>query len=300
MKALFMSGGATKFVSIVAAARTLQEDFDYKPDVIAGVSSGSISGLIMACNLLDVGIEIGKELTLDTIFDKCPFNDKGNITLGAIVRLLRGKNYIGKMGNLEKLIKAVVTRDIFEAYQNDDKSPEVAVMAVNATSRARQIWWLKRLDYNKAIKAVMASSSIPGMAPPVEIDGQYYYDGGLRDHSPGNYILDKTDYGGWIKEAVTIFSRPEDYKTPASTSWKKNVATVFMDLVFPVMNMEISKNDEFVENTISIARGIRYRPIFIDPFANSLFDVNSERMEQGYQNGVKAVGKYYGYTNQND
>ena len=38
----------------------------------------------------------------------------------------------------------------------------------------------------KVSKGIQASMSIPGVFPPVEIDGKYYVDGGLRNQVPAN------------------------------------------------------------------------------------------------------------------
>ena len=295
MKGLFISGGSTKFIALLSAVKELNEQ-DFRPDILAGVSSGAIVSLVYACDVMKEAINIGLNLSMDTIFSQCPFTSKGKITGSAIWNIIRGKTYLGKMGNLEKAIRSIVTKEKFESYQNNPEAPHVIVLAVNASNKTRKIWYLKQCKYELAIKAVMASSSIPLVCTPVEIDGQFYYDGGLRDHTPGNYVLERTKLGSMLTKVVTVFSRPEQLDDVPNNSWNRDILTVFNDLVMPTMNYEISKNDHFQEERLCVERKIMYRPVFIERFVEHLYDVNNERMKLGYRLGKKAVEKYYGFA----
>lgn len=293
MKSLFLSGGQTKFIAIIAAAAHLRHQYGYNPDYIFGTSSGAISAALLGMNLEKEGIQIGRKLKMSDIFDKRAFNNNGKVTFSAITRILRGKNYLGTMGNLEKMLRKIITEHKFESYRFSLKTPEIGVLAVNASTKERKMFYLKKLDYDTMIKAIMASCSMPIVCPAVEIGGQNYYDGGVRDHSPGPFVLEKTLYVHSIKEAVTVYSRPENYQVPDSQDWSKNIFKTFMEFMLPTMTIEISKNDASREKEITQKKAIKYTPVYIDSFNEHMFDVNNSNLEKGLLEGIKAVDKYY-------
>jgi len=58
----------------------------------------------------------------------------------------------------------------------------------------------------RVVSAVRASSSIPGVAPPVAIDGQYHLDGGILDSLPASHARTPA-IGAVIAVNVTTYSR---------------------------------------------------------------------------------------------
>jgi predicted acylesterase/phospholipase RssA len=58
----------------------------------------------------------------------------------------------------------------------------------------------------RVVSAVRASSSIPGVAPPVAIDGQYHMDGGILDSLPASHARTPA-IGAVIAVNVTTYSR---------------------------------------------------------------------------------------------
>ena len=61
-------------------------------------------------------------------------------------------------------------------------------------------------------KVLQASSSIPLISKPVQINGQLYYDGGVSDSIPVKYALDRHD------KAVVILTRPRGYRKTATSN----------------------------------------------------------------------------------
>ena len=55
-------------------------------------------------------------------------------------------------------------------------------------------------------RAIMASSALPGACMPVEIDGKYYYDGGVADSIPVKKALDDG-----CDKIIIIMSKPRNY-----------------------------------------------------------------------------------------
>jgi NTE family protein len=59
----------------------------------------------------------------------------------------------------------------------------------------------ERLD----VRHIMASGALPPGLPPIEIDGEYYWDGGLVSNSPLQYVLDQPGRGRRVCFQVDLF-----------------------------------------------------------------------------------------------
>lgn len=299
MRVLHISGGATKFVGLMAAARQLIQIRGFRPDVICGTSSGSLVAILSAMHYFNAGVNMGRNLKLSDIFSSSPITSRGTLSLMALWRVIIGMifpytyNFLGKMGALEKNIRRIITTEVFSEYQRNRAACTVYVVAVNASDKSRMAWNLKTVNYETMVRAIMASCSMPVVAPAVKIDSCYYYDGGMRDHSPGAWFCDNAPERFDVTEMVSIYSRPEDYQLGHSDKWRKNVATLVSDFVLATFNVEISKNDEAVERAFALAMSAKYTAIFIDTFVQNLFDVTPERLEKGISNGIAAVNRYY-------
>lgn len=298
MKALFLSGGAAKFISLVSAARHLMFEKLFIPNLVVGSSSGAITTLMLCMGKLDVATQIGVKIKIKDIFSKAPFKEDGSLTIGAAWRFVKGVvtgkcNSLGEIDNLRKLLKKHVSKAEFEAYQKDDTKPVGIIMTVNASTRQRRMFNLKHVDYNTAIEAVIGSSAIAGIMPAAEINGEHYYDGGYRDHCPGSFILSDSLYRDKITEFVSVYTRPQDYKTKRSDKWRKNFIMALLDFSMTAMNMEISKGDEYTELQEQNKLGLHGSQVFIEPFLEWQFDTDEQRLSEGYFNGIKAVDKYY-------
>lgn len=282
-KVLSISGGATKIAGLLGVAESLK-DKGYRPEVIAGVSSGSIIAILYATGLLSqVRTEI-LNMNLDTIFDIKPVNSKGKFTLRALWRLIQGKDSLGRMGNLEKLIRKYITTSVWGRFLHNENAPDVIVMAVDFLSGSRKTWNLKGLDYETAIKVIMASCSIPIMTPPVVIDNTPYYDGGLRDHNPSPKVIEI--YGPHL-DIVSIYSRPEDYRVLDGYPVSRMIP--IMSRTIEILNIEVSKGDEDYTKLISQMIGTDNQYIYLPPIMQHLYDTDHTRLRKLYFEGYRAA-----------
>lgn len=282
MKLISFSGGATKIPGLLGVAEAFVST-GVKPDILAGVSSGAITAAIYGMGLTKQSRDLIMNMTLDTIFDIKPVNKKGKFTLCALWRLINGKSSLGRMGSLEKLMRQVITQDLYEAYQDTPSTPPVLVMAVNFSDGSRKLWNLKEEPYELGIKAIMASCSIPVMAEPVEIEGKFYFDGGLRDHNPIIKILE--DFSG-ITKAIGVYSRPEDHKILPST-FKRKIFPILTRSV-DILNLEVSKSDELMSLLLSEREKIEMENIFLPAVMHHLYDTDPVRIKKLNQEGYLA------------
>jgi len=155
---LVLSGGGTRGFAHLGVLKALEEH-NIKPDIIAGVSAGSIAGAFYAD-----GKSPGEALELLA-------NHK---LLDYLELTIPKKTGLVGMKGFEKTLKEHLNAKTFEEL----KIPLI-VFAVNMNT-AEYV----RFDKGDLITAVKASSSIPVVFPPVEIDGHQYLDGGIINNFP--------------------------------------------------------------------------------------------------------------------
>jgi hypothetical protein len=271
MKLLSLSGGATKFAGLVSCAKGLI-DSGFKPTHIVGVSAGALATLPIALGIEDLAIKIGNNIELKQLFSSLPVKDNGKLTLGAICRLLIGKKSLG-VQKTDVLVKSIITEDIFNRYKSGDYA-ECYLLAVNFSSGGRELFRVKDLNYDQYLLAVSASSHIPMVSQPVEINGEFYFDGGIRDHNPGYYALTKID--AIFKEVVSIYSRPK-IEESYDDNWKESFFNIFSRTI-DIMNIEISKTDELLELEYCEKNNIKLKQLFLPKVLTSLFDTDKNRL----------------------
>lgn len=135
---------------------------------ISGTSAGSIAGAFYAA-----GIDPEEGLN---IFVKTK-----------LLRFVRPA--VGSLG----LINIEHTSELLKSYFPDDKIENLKIpLTIAATNFSEG----KLVYFNKGplIRAVQASSCIPGIFKPIMIDGQMYVDGGILNNFPVEPLLDNCDF----------------------------------------------------------------------------------------------------------
>lgn len=154
---LVLSGGGTRGFAHLGVLKALGE-YDIKPDIISGVSAGSVAGALYADGK-DPEAAM-KELAGHRLLDYLEFTIPKNSLMG--------------MRGFEKTLG-----ELFKARTFDELQIPLLVFAVNMND-AKYVCF----DKGDLIQALKASSSIPVIFPPVKIDGVYYLDGGIINNFP--------------------------------------------------------------------------------------------------------------------
>jgi len=163
---LVLSGGGTRGFAHLGVLKALEEH-GIRPDIISGVSAGSIAGAFYADgNDPEHTLEV---LASHRLLDYLEFA----IPQKGLVR----------MSGFEKTMKETLTARTFEEL----KIPLV-VFATNMNT-AEYV----RFDSGDLIIAVKASSSIPIVFPPVKIGGYFFLDGGVINNFPIEALRDVCD-----------------------------------------------------------------------------------------------------------
>lgn len=159
-------GGARGFTHI--GALLAMEKFGVRPDIISGVSAGSIAAVLYAAGLSPLDIR------------QC-FADANKF--GDFREWIVPKNGIFKLSKFGKMLNSWLP-----VKNLDELSIPTIVCATNLESGS-QIGWCK----GEIVPRVIASCSIPIVFSPVVIKGSHYVDGGVLHNLPAWAIREYCD-----------------------------------------------------------------------------------------------------------
>lgn len=163
---LVLSGGGTRGFAHLGAIKALKEE-GIQPDIISGVSAGSIVGALYAD-------QQDAEEALKALISK---------NLAGLLKLIIPRDGLLKMTGFERTLRKTLNAKTFE-----DLQIPLIIHAVNINTTE-----YTRFDKGDLIQAIKASSSIPIVFPPVVIDGEQFLDGGLLNNFPVEPLKDICD-----------------------------------------------------------------------------------------------------------
>lgn len=166
--ALVLSGGASLGALQVGQIQAVAE-VGLTPDLIVGTSVGAINGVFMAGAFTAARAKALASIWLG-LRRKDVFGDLG---LGAVLRLLRDGGTLSTPTGLETLIRTHLPRS------HSDLAVAAHVVAVDILTGRIVI-----LSDGDLHRNVLASSAIPSVFPPVQVDGRLLVDGGLSANVP--------------------------------------------------------------------------------------------------------------------
>ena len=301
---LSLSGGGTRFVALITAARELIINRNLRPTILIGSSAGAIAALIAAVGKFDQGIDIGLKVTRSSFLSRFPaISLSGSPNLLGLIRIILGFiipnkfYYLDKLSGLRRLIHKVVPEEMYLEYQSGF-GPKVLICTTNPNTRETKYWNIKdpNMPYEMMIDIIVASCCIGGIMKPPKIHNNHYYDGGHTEFSPlGQYLHYEYDFrNGSISEAVAVYSQDKAFdRHRIHTKWKKNVLNNMMHFTIPCYQEEAARNDHFMESVLSRENKIDYFPIFIHEFLDGPFDTDPGRLRLGHHNAIKAVDGQY-------
>jgi NTE family protein len=197
--AYVLGGGGLLGAHEVGMLRALSEA-GIRPDFVVGTSIGAVNGVFVAqdpAKAADRLAGLWQGESLRVVFSE-PL-------VGRAVRLVRSGTHLHSIEPLQRLLaESLQPAETFA----DLKLPFYCVAASIEDASAR---WFSE---GPLASAVMASCAVPGLLPPVEIDGSHYFDGGLVDSIPVGravalgattvYVL----HAGRIESPLSVPTRP--------------------------------------------------------------------------------------------
>jgi NTE family protein len=166
--AFVLGGGGLLGAHEVGMLRALSEA-GIRPDLVVGTSIGAVNGAFVAADpggAAERLTDLWRGESLGVVFSET--------LLGRAVRLARSGTHLHAIEPLRKMLADRLPAEDFADLQLPFHC--VAASIEHATAR-----WFSR---GPVVPAVMASCAVPGLLPPVEIDGLHYFDGGLVDSIP--------------------------------------------------------------------------------------------------------------------
>ena len=166
--AFVLGGGGLLGAYEVGMLRALDEA-EIRPDLVVGTSVGALNGAFVAAEPDGAAArlwEMWQSETLRTAFSENFW--------GRMVRLARSGTHLHSIEPLRRGLEAAFPVNDFA----DLKLPFQCVAADIVRASAH---WFAR---GPLVPAVLASCAVPGLLPPVEVDGRHYFDGGLVDSVP--------------------------------------------------------------------------------------------------------------------
>lgn len=163
---LCLSGGGAKGIAHIGVIKALQEAGIY-PDMVAGTSAGSVVGALYAAGKTP-------EEMLEFVRDGSLFK---------IYKVVLPSDGLTKLTYLREKLEQVIVHDSFE----DLKRP-LFVAVTNLITGAFEI-----RSKGPLFDVIVASSSIPLVFSPVEIDGHLFVDGGVLANFPVEPLTHRSD-----------------------------------------------------------------------------------------------------------
>ena len=262
-RALILSGGSIKGAFQAGAIKQVLKE-GFKPDIIYGISVGSLNGSFMVN-------ETGKRLNN---FD---WRDIGKALVDFWKDNINKPSDLVKKKRFFKLAKellfsrfnGIISTEPLQALVNRVLSVKhLRKSLVDYTAGAVDMISGK-LDYftkedPNLIQGIIASTAIPLMMPISQIGSTPYYDGGLRDVAPLKNVIEKG-----AEEIVIILCQSEQLSSKNFHSGK------LMHLVSRVMDIVVN---EIVNNDIEKMK-----------YINCLIPKNETHIKNGVHSGKKKI-----------
>lgn len=166
--ALVLGGGGHQGAYEVGMMRALLEH-GIRPDLIVGTSVGALNGAALAAEpTLDTVKTLGEVwLSLDSgVF--------GGSIFAVAANMVRTRTHMHSNQPLRTLIEKMLPVQTFEEL----KVPFQCVAA--CIERAAEHWFHE----GPLVEAILASAAVPGVLPPVVIEGEHFVDGGIVNSIP--------------------------------------------------------------------------------------------------------------------
>lgn len=162
-----LSGGGARGFAHVGALLAIEEA-GLKPDVLAGVSAGSVIAVLYAGGV--------RPLRIADIFARTGFSDFAELSLGS-----------GGLFRIDKFMQFVL-RALGNRRKLEELNIPTYIGVTNLDTGTPEVFSTGDIG-----PRMMASCSIPIVFRPIKIDGVHYVDGGVLRNHPAWIIRDKCD-----------------------------------------------------------------------------------------------------------
>ena len=219
--ALVLQGGGALGAYQAGVYEVLSEA-GYEPHWIAGISIGGINAAIIVGNKPEDRLprlkDFWQEITPQLVAPPAELGETSHQTFNRISALATAffgvpgffrprfpPAFVQPQGAPGALsfydtspLRATLERLIDFDLINSDRAPRLSLGAVNV--RSANFVYFDNTDRNITVDHVMASAALPPAFPPIEIEGEHFWDGGIVSNTPLSYVL-----GEGPKEDTLVF-----------------------------------------------------------------------------------------------
>jgi NTE family protein len=194
---------------------------EYPPDWVAGISIGAINAAIIAGNAPERRVaqlrRFWEDITAPSAWWPAGFGGPWERHAGALSALLVGQPgfFAPRLWHewawwpaptsyyRTEALKQTLARLVDFDRINHDKETRISLGAVNV--QTGRFAYFDSAHTRIGPEHVMASGSLPPGFPPIEIDGEFYWDGGLVSNTPLQYVLDYSPRRSRLTFQVDVF-----------------------------------------------------------------------------------------------
>ena len=167
--AFVLGGGGHLGAHEVGMLRALLER-GLVPDLVLGTSIGAINGAAVAADPSSAAVS-----RLNEVWTRIESSDAlGGGIVGRLATLARTRTHLHDNAGLRAMLESSLPISTFEEL----RKPFQCVAACIET--ASETWFSE----GPLVDAILASAAVPGILPPVAIDGLHYLDGGIVNSIP--------------------------------------------------------------------------------------------------------------------
>jgi NTE family protein len=221
-----LGGGGVLGAHEVGMLRALDEA-GIRPDLVVGTSVGAINGVVVAADPHTAAARL-TEVWQDGVLREA-FSES---LLGRMAQLARTGTHLHSIEPLRRLLE-----DRLPVARIEDLA--VPFQCVAACVEAAGARWF---ESGPLVPAVLASCAVPGLLPPIEIDGEHFFDGGLVHSIPVGRAV---QLGAQVIYVLHVGRIEQPLEVPR---WPWQVGLVAF---------EISRRHRFVEEMAALPDGIR-------------------------------------------
>lgn len=249
IKSVALSGGGDKGAYTVGALKKLYES-GYRYEHIAGTSTGALIAPLLATGQLGL---------LEQIYTSVEFNDILGKNDWALRIISEGAYY--DVTPLRNLVKRHITNEVYEQLISTD-TPDIYLASVCMNNKALVYFTTsKKLesstkydvvrisDRTELIKAIMASSVQPLFMPVEHIKGQSFADGGIKEFTPIDVLIDQGS-----DHITAIVTTPENSRYYQANTFTDPIEVAKKTV--EIMTEEIATND--LKGAETVNKGIKY------------------------------------------
>ena len=247
-------------IELVCAA--LQRIISFAPDVIAGVSIGAITAVLLArpAEGLEALEAFWKKITVSGLFLPPPFRPYASV-LGNPNFLVPRLDYYAlpawtNIYDTEPLRQTLSQLIDLKALADPKAAPGLLVSATDV--EAGEIAYFYSHDKGLSLDHIVASGSLPPSFPMTVIDGKPYWDGGLFDNTPLGAVLDRLDGAVGADRTVYVVNLFPN-KAPVPRNMQE-VTTRTQNLQFANKTLEDVKMMRWIDEVAALMEALENLP----------------------------------------